>query len=92
LKYYETKEVAEMFQVHPETIKREVQRHRLQCFKVGTELRFTQDHIDQYTNVIQFGKTTREIELEQENEQLRLILANKDKTLENIKTELLKAN
>lgn len=90
MKYYKVKDLAEMFDVHPETIKREVARNKLQFFKVGTDLRFTQQHVDEYTNVICFGKTTREIELEEEITRLKEELVKKDEFLNLIKTELIK--
>ncbi|MDD3224743.1 MAG: helix-turn-helix domain-containing protein [Clostridium sp.] len=92
MKYYETKELAEMLHVHPETIKREVQRNKLQCFKVGSELRFTQDHVDEYTNAINFGKTTREIELEKEIEMLNEQIHEQYDFINIVKTELIKLN
>lgn len=92
MKYYTTKELAELFQVHPETIKREVQRRNLQCFKVGTELRFSQEQVDEYTNVMNQGKTTREIELEKENAELRETLFKKESAINSIKNEVLKCS
>lgn len=92
MKYYTVDELSQMFAVHPETIKREVRRKNLHCFKVGTELRFTQEHVDSYTNVINQGKTTREIELERELDDIRKQLAEKDGFINKFKVELLKLN
>lgn len=90
MKYYTVNDLAEQFRVHPETIKREVSRNNLECFKVGKELRFTQEHVDRYTNVKSFGKTTREIELEQELLALKHILEQKEKFINIIKNEVIK--
>lgn len=90
MRYYTVDELAKMFEVHPETIKREVRRNKLLCFKVGTELRFTQEHIDSYTNILNQGKTTREIELEEEIEFLKRQLAEKEGFINKIKAELLR--
>jgi len=90
LKYFKTENLAEMFSVHKETIKREVARNNLKCFKVGSELRFTQEHVDEYTNVINNGKTTREIELEEEIEKLNKLIEQRDHFIQLIKNEVIK--
>ena len=87
---YTTTDLAEMFKVSSATIRNEIERGRLKCFKVGNESRFTQFHIDEYTNVRNFNKTTREIELEVENEKLLEVIKVKDEVLETIKNTLLK--
>lgn len=86
---YTTSDLAEMFKVSSNTIRREIGRERLHCFYVGNEARFTQFHIDQYTNIINFKKTTKELELEAENERLLEVIKAKDKVLETIKNTLL---
>lgn len=90
MKYYTVAELAEQLQVHPTTIKREVSRNNLGHFKVGTEIRFTQEHVDQYTNVMQFGKTKREIELEKKVQALESALEEKNNFIHLIKDEVLK--
>jgi len=89
---YTVTELAEELKVHPETIKREVNRNKLRHFKVGTELRFKQEHVDEYTNVLRYGKTTKEIELEKEIEELKLLIDEKDNFINVVRTELLKMN
>lgn len=79
-----------MFHVHKETIKREIQRNRLKCFKVGSEIRFSQEHVDEYTNVLNSGKTTREIELEKEIGQLNEQLEERNSFIDFVKKELIK--
>lgn len=90
MKYYTVNDLAEQFRVHPETIKREVSRNNLEYFKVGTELRFSQEHVDRYTNVKRFGKTVRELELEQEVLNLNKLLRQQEQFIELIKNELIK--
>lgn len=92
MKYYKIPDLAKMFDVHPETIKREIQRNRLKYFKVGRDIRFTQEHVDEYTNVTKFGKTTREIELEKSNEQLEKELSVKDELINLIQNQIIKFN
>lgn len=92
MKYYNADELANMFNVHKETIKREVARNKLRCFKVGTELRFTQEHVDEYTNVVNLGRTTRELELEEELEKLKIVMSRKNSFIEIIKDEIIKLN
>lgn len=89
-KIYTVKEVAEMFNVSDATIRREISRGNLRCFYVGNEARFTMIHLEEYANVRELGKTTREIELEQKIEELEILIESKDKLIENIKTVLLK--
>jgi hypothetical protein len=79
-----------MFKVNPATIKREVARGKLNCFKVGTELRFSQAHIDQYSNSINGTKSEREIKLEKTIGELKAKLQERDKCMDLIKNELLK--
>lgn len=81
-----------MFKVHPETIKREVARNNLECFKVGSELRFTQEHVDNYTNVTLTGKTTRELQLEKELESTKAQLKERDCFIQSIQIGLIKLN
>lgn len=90
MKYYTVLELAEQLKVHPTTIKREVSRNNLGHFKIGTEIRFTQEHVDQYTNVMQFGKTTREIEQEKQIQDLEDALEEKNNFIKLIKNEVLK--
>lgn len=90
MKYYEVEDLAEMFHVHKETIKREVQRNRLQCFKVGSEIRFSREHVDEYTNILNSGKTTREIELEEKIDQLNEQLEERNIFINFVKKELIK--
>lgn len=90
IKTYTIKEVAKMFHVSEATIRREIERGNLRCFKVGNEARFTPIHLEEYMNVKNLGKTTREIELEKEIEELKVIIENKNKIIEEIKNLLLK--
>lgn len=89
-KIYKVKEVAEMFNVTPQTIRNEIKRDRLKCFYVGDEARFTMAHLEDYTRVRNLGKTTRELELEKEKEELLEVIKSKDKVIENIKNLILK--
>ena len=86
---YTTSNLADIFKVSSATIRNEIEKGRLKCFKVGNEARFTQFHIDQYTNVRNFNKTTREIALEAENTKLLEDIKVKDQVLESIKNTLL---
>lgn len=89
-KIYTIKEVAKMFHVSEATIRREIERGNLRCFKVGNEARFTTVHLEEYTNVRNLGKTTREMELEKEIEDLKVVIENKNKIIDDIKNLLLK--
>ena len=86
---YTTSNLADIFKVSSATIRNEIEKGRLKCFKVGNEARFTQFHIDQYTYVRNFNKTTREIALEAENTKLLEDIKVKDQVLESIKNTLL---
>lgn len=87
---YSTKDLADMFDVTPQTIRNEIQRGKLKCFYAGREPRFTKIHLEEYMNVRAFGKTTREIELEKKIDDLKVIIQDKDKLVNNIKELLLK--
>jgi hypothetical protein len=78
---YTIKEVAEMFKSCTKTIKAEFERGKLGGFYLGNELRFRQEHIDEYTKTIQDGKSVRERALEElvsklskENTELRVLI------------------
>lgn len=90
MKCYTTQEVADMFKVSAATIRREIERKKLNCFYVGNEARFTQSHIDEYTAVKNFEKTKRELELEAEKERLVAVINEYKQIIENIKNTLLK--
>lgn len=92
MKCYTVKQAAEILNVNPQTIKREIERNKLHCFRVGNEIRLAQQHLDEYANVGGYGKTAREIELEEEIERLKKALSEKDNTINNIKTEILRAS
>ncbi|MBC8589367.1 helix-turn-helix domain-containing protein [Paratissierella segnis] len=87
---YTTKDLATILGVSDETVRREIKRGRLKCFYVGDQARFTQVHIEDYMNVKDFGMTTREIELEKEKKQLLEVIAEKDRTIKEIKNFILK--
>lgn len=89
-KIYTVKEVAELFNVSTATILREIKRQNLRCFTVGNESRFTQYHLDEYTNIKDFGKTQREMDLEKEKEELLEVIKAKDQVIENIKNVILR--
>ncbi|WP_313758435.1 helix-turn-helix domain-containing protein [Tissierella sp.] len=91
VKIYTTKDLAEIFGASDETIRREIKRKRLNCFYVGNEARFTQAHLEDYMNVRNLGKTTRELQLEAEKEQLLEVIKTKDQVIESIKNVLLKS-
>lgn len=89
-KIYTTKDLAEIFGVSDETVRREIKRKKLNCFYVGNEARFTQFHLEEYTNVRNLGKTSRELELEEEKKQLLEVIKAKDLVIESIKNVLLR--
>ena len=89
VRIYTTKEVAELFNVSGATIRNEVAKGNLGHFKVGNENRFTQYHIDKYTQIKSLGKSEREMELEEEKEQLLKVIEHKDLLIRNIKDLLL---
>lgn len=89
-KIYTTKEVANIFQVSDETIRREIKRGNLKCFYVGNEARFTNVHLEEYMCVRDFGMTQRELELEQEKAELLKVIADKDKVISDIRNFILK--
>lgn len=90
VKIYNVREVAELFGVSESTIRREVARGKLECFKIGNENKFTMYHLEQYTNVKELGKTKREMELEKEREKLLKIIEDKEQIISNVKDLLLK--
>lgn len=90
-KIYTVKEVAELFGVSTATILREVKRGNLRSFTVGNENRFTQYHIDEYTQIKNLGKTQRELDLEREKNELLEVIKAKDQVIDNIKNLILKA-
>ena len=89
-KIYTVKDLAKIFGVSDVTIRREIERGKLRCFYVGNEARFTTVHLEEYTNVRNLGKTTREMELEKEIEELKVVIENKNKIIDDIKNLLLK--
>ncbi len=91
-KIYTVKEVAAMFEVSDMTIRREIKRGNLRCFYVGNEARFTMMHLEEYANIKELGKTTREIELEERIEKLKEVIEDKDRLIESIKNILLKGS
>ena len=92
VRIYTTKEVADLFGVSDATIRNEVARERIGYFKVGNENRFTQYHIDEYTQIKNLGRTEREIALEEEKEKLLEVIEGKDLLIRNIKDLLLEAS
>lgn len=90
MEYFKVKDLAEMFGVSTATIKKEYERKKLNGFFVGNELRFTQRDIDDYTNIVRYGKTTREIQLENEVKELKKIIADKDSIIKNVELSILK--
>jgi IS30 family transposase len=90
--YYTANDLAGLFQVHVETIRREIKRGKLKCFYVGNEPKFTQQQVDDYTGVLNYGKTSRELQLEKELEELREQLREKDSFIQSIQIGLLKLN
>ena len=90
MEVFTTTELAEMLQVSSATVRSEIKKGRLNCFYVGVEARFTKFHIDQYTDIINFKKTSKELELEAENERLLEVIKAKDEVLETIKNTLLR--
>ena len=89
-KVYTTKEVAELFGVSDATIRNEVERGKLGYFKVGNENRFTQYHIDIYTQIRDLGKSERELKLEEEKRELLEVIEQKNKVISNIKDMILR--
>lgn len=89
-KIYNTKEVAELFNVSDATIRNEVERGKLGYFKVGNEHRFTQYHIDIYTQIRDLGKSERELQLEEEKRQLLEVIEQKNRVITDIKNMILR--
>ena len=90
MKVYKIAEVADIVQSHPETVKNEIKRNRLQCFKVGSEYRITEQALEDYLGVIANNyKTQREVELEKENVKLKQKLGMYEGTISSIKNNIL---
>lgn len=85
MEIYTTTELAKMLKVSPGTVRSEIKRGQLNCFYVGVEARFTQHHINEYTNIKEFNKTTREFKLEAEIKELRRLLEDKNQTIKDIR-------
>lgn len=90
MEYFKVKDLAEMFDVSTLTIRREFERKKLNGFHVGNELRFTQRDIDNYTNIVRYGKTTREIQLEDEIKELKRKLEERDRIIKDLKSYVFK--
>lgn len=86
---YTVKELAKILGVSDVTVRNEIDRGKLPCFRVGNEARFTQHHVDTYMNIKNFGKTQRELELEEEKEELLEVIKSKDRLIDNIKNLIL---
>lgn len=92
MKVYRIAEVADIVQSHPETVKNEIKRNRLQCFKVGSEYRITEQALEDYLGVIANNyKTQHEVELEKEKENVKLKqkLVMYEGTISSIKNNIL---
>ena len=87
--FYTVSEVAEMFKVHPATIKREIARGNIIGFKVGNESRVTSEELQRYACIKSHIKSDNEIKLENNIKQLSRELEIKNIFIENIKKELL---
>lgn len=90
VKIYTTQELAETLGCTSATLVNEFNRGNIKGFKVGRDIKFTQYHVDDYLNIKNFGKTQRELELEEEIEQLKQELESKEKLMTNIKDLLLR--
>lgn len=86
--YYKTSDLTKMFDISPQTVKREYDRKKLHGFYIGNELRFTQQDIDDYTCILEHHKTLREIELENENKKLKEQLLKRDEFVCSIKQQV----
>ncbi|KPU42194.1 hypothetical protein OXPF_39730 [Oxobacter pfennigii] len=91
-KYYTAKELAAMFNVTTVTIKKEFERKKLNGFLVGNELRCSQRDVDEYTNFLKYGKTSKEIELEGEVENLTKKMDILKKLLKDVHKTFLEAD
>ena len=61
-KIYTTQDLAEIFYASDATIRNEIKRKKIKLFLCGgNEARFTQVHLEDYMNVRNLGKTTREL-------------------------------
>lgn len=88
-KIYTVKQLAKILGVSVVTVRNEIDRGKLPCFRVGNEARFTQHHVDAYMNIKEFGKTQREMDLEKEKEELLEVIKGKNKLIDNIKNLIL---
>lgn len=52
---YTIPDLADMFQVHPRTVRRLVDSGRLGHARVGRQVRFTQRHVDAYLASVEVG-------------------------------------
>mgnify|MGYP000967478781 CR=1 FL=1 len=82
---FTTSDVAKILKISSATVRREIERGKLKCFYVGNEARFTHIHLDEYTNIRNFKKTTRELELEKEIERLSEVIKKKDLIINGIR-------
>lgn len=86
--FYTAPEVAKALKVSTVTVKREYERGNLNGFLVGNELRISERDFDDYCKIKSGQKTLREIQLEQELEDLRKELNRKNECISNIKEQL----
>lgn len=92
MKAYTVQQAAEILQVCPDTVKKEIKRNRLKGMKVGTEWRITEQALADYMGLVANNyKTELEAKLEAENERLKRELARIQDKLLKIRNELIEA-
>lgn len=90
MKFYTTKDLADMFNVSTATIRREIERKKLRCFYVGNEARFTEQQVRDYAHIIDDGKTEHEVRLEETIQELQQMITEKEEVIRGIKEFLLR--
>lgn len=91
MKAYKIAEVAEMLQVDPRTVKREIERGNLKARKVGSDYRVPELNLVEYMQLVHNNyKSEREVQLEQEVEQLKKKLEERERFISSIKDGLLR--
>lgn len=93
MKVYKVKEVADILQIHFNTVKSEINKGRLHGVKVGSEWRITETALAEYLDVIANDyKTENEVKLEKENIQLKSEIDKYKNIVYGINSMLIKAN
>lgn len=91
LNTYKVAQLAEILQVDPRTVKREIEKGRIKAIKVGSDYRVPEPNLMEYMQLTANNyKSKRELELEREVIELKNRLLSREKFINSIKDNLIK--